>query len=85
MTMKLSVFSVSLNVRDQQGGETASFTDVRELQRALKQAGITVISEVVSSFALSRIRQATDLFRCSDDWSQGPVRISILQNLIAGE
>mgnify|MGYP001604033878 FL=1 len=30
---------------DQQGGETASFTDVREIQRVLKERGLTLDSE----------------------------------------
>ena len=30
---------------DQQGGETASFTDVREIQRSLKEQGVELVSE----------------------------------------
>lgn len=34
---------------DQQGGETADFTDVRELQRQLRAAGLTLDSEADES------------------------------------
>ncbi len=30
---------------DQHGGETASFTDVRDLQRALKERGVSMLTE----------------------------------------
>lgn len=36
---------------DQQGGETGSFTDIRDLQRALKDAGVTLVDEVDESGA----------------------------------